>query len=64
MSQDAISKCPDCGTKVDVELVNRHGLADSLVKATAAEAIIEVCCKEDGCNRVWRAVYGFAGNQE
>jgi len=57
------SRCPKCNTKADVQLVDKNGLVDSIVKATSEEVVMEIACKEDNCNKVWRATFCFAGNQ-
>lgn len=63
MRLDTNTRCPKCDTKADVQLADKDGLVDSVVKATSEEVVMEVSCKEEDCNRVWRAVYAFAGNQ-
>ena len=63
MGLNANSRCPECDTKVYVQLADKDGLVDSVVRATSEEVIMEVSCKEEDCDRVWRVVYAFAGNQ-
>ena len=63
MGKSAKTHCPECGTEPEVNLEVMGGLSDSVVKATAEEIVMEIQCRADNCNRVWRAVYCFAGNQ-
>lgn len=63
MGKPANSRCPECDTKVDVQLTDDLTSDDKVVKATSEEVVLDVGCKEPDCSRVWRAVYAFAGNQ-
>lgn len=63
MGKPANSRCPECDTQVNVQMVDQDGLNDAVVKATSEEVVLELACKEPDCSCVWRAVYAFAGNQ-
>lgn len=63
MELNTKASCPECGTEADVQMVDENGLKDAVVKVTSEEVVLELGCKEQSCNRVWRAVYSFTGNE-
>lgn len=64
MGMNANTRCPRCGVKADVQLDNEDGFCDVIAVSNSEEIVVEIGCKQEDCNKVWRAVYAFAGNQE